>query len=343
MKVQRRFSFAFLSLLFFACGEGTPAGVHPEEWVLVADEDLAGAYLGGTSDRNGDLWVVGGNPDKGVIQQYDGDLWRDMSPPGAKLLWWVHSFDDGAVVAVGRGGGVWVYNDSEWNPLPGPSENEDFYGVWGVSVDDFWIAGGPSLGSLESGAVLRHWDGESWTDGLESIELADDVRNYGSIYKVWGSDSDEVVAVGSHGMAYHFDGKSWSALETPALGSTLFTVVGRSSSDIYAVGSIPIPVLLHWDGTVWESVPLPLDTPPILQGLWAAEGGALYISGLGGYVARRDNEGTWKPGEMETAHSFHAIFGVSGGHLIAVGGNIASVKESYLGTIATTDSTIREF
>jgi hypothetical protein len=56
--------------------------------------------------------------------------------------------------------------------------------------------------------------------------------------------------------------RPWKLVPSPAFGSggTLFGVSGTSSSDVWAVGQSGSgePILEHWDGTAWTSVPQPV-------------------------------------------------------------------------------------
>ena len=64
----------------------------------------------------------------------------------------------------------------------------------------------------------------------------------------WGSGSNDVWAVGGAGSIVHWDGTTWSVVES---GTTrdLNGVWGTGPSDVWAVGSGGI---LHWNGSVWS-------------------------------------------------------------------------------------------
>ena len=67
----------------------------------------------------------------------------------------------------------------------------------------------------------------------------------------------------------HWDGASWSVVPSPnvgSLGNHLEGVAAVSADDVWAVGTrfklidgifVPVPLVLHWDGSVWSVVPAP--------------------------------------------------------------------------------------
>ncbi|HEY3210151.1 MAG TPA: hypothetical protein VGL18_10235 [Actinomycetota bacterium] len=82
----------------------------------------------------------------------------------------------------------------------------------------------------------------------------------------------------------HWDGTSWSIMPSPNegdLGNNLMGVAAASAHDAWAVGTrselmhgvyVPVPLILHWDGSSWKVVPvLGKGTPPngILGGVLA--------------------------------------------------------------------------
>jgi len=79
---------------------------------------------------------------------------------------------------------------------------------------------------------------------------------------------------GSRTLAMHWDGGSWSAVDTPNPGNTpdcrngntgnvLNGIAASASDDVWAVGfsfnchSLLQPMILHWDGAQWKAAPSP--------------------------------------------------------------------------------------
>lgn len=109
-----------------------------------------------------------------------------------------------------------------------------------------------------------------------------------TLFAVWGSSPDDVYAVGDRGAIVHFDGSSWTAMES---GTTkrLWDVMGSSSSRIWAVGANGA-VLFKKSGRSW--IQKEIGTPRTLYSLWVKEDGTVYACGTGGIVLKKD-EWSW--------------------------------------------------
>ena len=57
----------------------------------------------------------------------------------------------------------------------------------------------------------------------------------GSIHDVWGTSGTDVFAVGQGGTILHYDGTTWSEMESVA-ANCLHGIWGSSSTDVFAVG-----------------------------------------------------------------------------------------------------------
>ena len=55
------------------------------------------------------------------------------------------------------------------------------------------------------------------------------------LFDVWGSSPNDVYAVGRYGMILHFDGNTWSQMDS-GVGSDLWGVWGKCDGDVFAVG-----------------------------------------------------------------------------------------------------------
>ena len=77
------------------------------------------------------------------------------------------------------------------------------------------------------------------------------MNNYieGKFSGVWGSSANDVYSVGADGSILHYDGSSWSSMDS-STGYWLGGVWGSSASDVFAVGGNG--TILHYDGSNWS-------------------------------------------------------------------------------------------
>ena len=62
---------------------------------------------------------------------------------------------------------------------------------------------------------------------------------------IWGTSSTDVFVVGAYGTILHYDGSTWSTMNS-GFTFNLSAVWGSSSTDVFAFGTNGI---LHYDGT----------------------------------------------------------------------------------------------
>src|SRR5688500_6096898 len=159
----------------------------------------------------------------------------------------------------------------------------------------------------------------------------------GHLYGVWGSNPQDVYAVGhavdavgNHVLlVYHNDGTGWIEA-SPSLpagwsGGHLYGVWGSSAADVYAVGEGNGPggaLVYHNDGTGWTEAVLSLPAGwsyGVLISVWGSSASDVYAVGWGngpGGALIYHNDGT---GWTEASSSL-----TSGGYLNGVWGSSAS-------------------
>jgi len=99
-------------------------------------------------------------------------------------------------------------------------------------------------------------------------------------------DNEDVFAVGDNGTILHYEGSTWSPMDSGTV-MDLQSVWGSSRSDIYAAGTTfssyedPIGgVLLHYDGSAWSDGPtLPGADAQIYSDVWGTSASDVYITG----------------------------------------------------------------
>jgi hypothetical protein len=116
--------------------------------------------------------------------------------------------------------------------------------------------------------------GPTWTivqspnPGAEHNVLNDvsavSARDAWAVGSVFDESREEVST-----LILHWDGASWSVVPSPnvgTLGNHLEGVTAVSARDVWAVGFrfkliegifVPVPLILHWDGSAWTVVPAP--------------------------------------------------------------------------------------
>ena len=105
-----------------------------------------------------------------------------------------------------------------------------------VALTSDWF-GGQVAGPTSPNAVVSA-DGWEWQNPLPQGNGINDV---------WGSSQSDVFAVNLFGTILHYDGISWSSMNS---GTTeaLYGIWGTSSSDVFAVGDNG--TILHYAGDV---------------------------------------------------------------------------------------------
>lgn len=67
--------------------------------------------------------------------------------------------------------------------------------------------------------------------------------------RIWGSSASDVYCIGYNGLILHYDGQSWSQMDS---GTTkdLLGIWGSSSTNVFVVGGDGI--VLHFNGNTWS-------------------------------------------------------------------------------------------
>jgi len=324
-----------------ACSDDESGGLtEPPVFALVGEGYAPGALFSVWSDGPDDVWVVGGERNRSVVLRFDGTSWRRDDPPTSAQLWWVHGFSGGPVYVVGDGGTIARRDAAGWEVLDSGHPGTTLFGIWGATPDELWAVGGPDRSlpeaSQEGDVILRHRPahGPGWE--RVRLQVLDDkpASAQKNLFKVWGASPEDVFIVGDGGLVLQYDGATWHKADSGVPGIPLFTVVGRSARDVWAVGGFGSPVVIHWDGASWREVDLPLSAPAVLQGIWTAPGAPVTISGFDGFIATLDG-GRWFVSNPVTREAYHAVWG-DGRGLWAAGGDIVSFRPEYQGALAVT-------
>lgn len=173
-----------------------------------------------------------------TIVELDNGIWSPMSahvPPRFNLMD-VWGASNGALFAVGYVSSDYVgtilrYDGSTWAPVD-TEVRKRMFGVWGFAPDDVFAVGesGPQDGPTRFWAgSIYHYDGIAWT----RMQVTENIT---SLYSMWGTSRDHLVAVGGDGLTL-FDGTSWTAVALEGLdGRGLDHVHAAEGTDIFGLG-----------------------------------------------------------------------------------------------------------
>ena len=194
--------------------------------------------------------------------------------------------------------------------------------ISGDAENDVWAVGSLSL----------HFDGSTWT----AIPMANANQMNGvavlSPSDVWAVGGVIRIPFAVFSQIQHFDGDSWSIVESPHFpsGEVLKAIQAVSAQDIFAVGSFTDqfrtqrPLVEHFDGTAWTIMPTPqfergqgavLNAIAIItdSDIWAVgRAGALDFSNDRPFAIHFDGE-NWTAGGVPSVENapFHELRGVA--------------------------------
>jgi hypothetical protein len=148
---------------------------------------------------------------------------------------------------------------------------------------------------------------------------------------VWGSGGSDVYAVGEffdsrdNVLVSHFDGVSWTQVNSDIVGGGIATdVSGTSASDVYVVGySFPTDgyFVLHYNGSSWAVTPF---SDGVLRGVWASAPNDVFAVGFdqdGGFIIRYNGSAWSRMAAPATPDGLADVWGSSGTDVYASGGD----------------------
>jgi hypothetical protein len=230
-----------------------------------------------------DVWAVGGwaRPGElrggGLAAHWDGSAWRTLVLP---------------------------VQDHPASETGGPYDTLN--AVAGTSPTDVWAVGqAQDVPVSESRTLVMHWDGRSW-NRVDSPNVLPEAGGGGvddTLQAVAALAPDDAWAVGSfeaqgirldapatdRPLALHWDGDGWTVVPLPDVGRGGLTgVAATGTDDVWAVGQTVrtsggdyavAPLALHWDGSGWSRVDLPVADDASLTAVAAVPGGGLWAVG----------------------------------------------------------------
>jgi hypothetical protein len=136
---------------------------------------------------------------------------------------------------------------------------------------------------------------------------------------VWGSSSNDVFLVGEGGTRIeHYNGSGWSRMTTGIRFGGLYGVSGSSSNNVYAVG---------WDGstgliyhyTGGAWTSISSGVDVALDGVWVSASGEVFVVGDGGTVLHYDGFNWGTMTQTATGQNLNDVWGTAPDDVYAVG------------------------
>ncbi|MBV69780.1 MAG: hypothetical protein CMH52_00395 [Myxococcales bacterium] len=296
------------------CSPGSDSNGQ-SNWQIAFDEPTLGAYLcaWGADDE---VWVVGGQPDSGVLWHKRDGQWTLATIPDGSLLNWTHGAD-GHQWIVGNTGRILhkAPNTNEW-VVEQSGVSAPLWGVWAADSNRVFAVGGNPIDTGEPDPILLERVDGQW----QRIDLPETDRVFRALFKVWGTSADNVYAVGAKGTILHFDGRSWRQ-QNSGTARDIISLWGHRPDQILAVGGRANGIILSYNGEQWT--PKVLETEPGLNGVWVSADGHATVVGERGRILSVDlDDLSYERQDNPQTSLLHGVWGHDSGYRIAVGGTL---------------------
>ena len=199
-----------------------------------------------------DVYAVGRGPNPtfdGALLHYDGSSWSKVTgTPSVTTngfysdIWGTSASD---IYVLGWDGSIAVlfhFDGASWSDmqLPMPPIKSAPGDVWGTSGNDLWVVGAfNDATNKETGGVVYHFNGSSWTEY--------DPPQTTALYAIHGSSECEVIAAGKYknGSTYeavtmYFDGTAWTESTTNEAQGIEGVWSGESNKTLFAGSRLSI-------------------------------------------------------------------------------------------------------
>jgi len=228
------------------------------------DYDFSGTFTKSISGSSAnDIYVVGY---QGDIYHFNGNSWTYNQ---AASINFNESFNtvwcsqNGHVFIGGSYGVLFRYDKTAWHRDTNRFlldqtywNSENFTGLWGMTSNDIFL----TFGRYNDSRIVRY------RNGTFSI-MTTPIKEY--LYDIWGSDNNNVFAVGGKGTILYYNGDTWVVQNSGTINN-LNTVWGTSSNNVFAAGDNG--TILHYNGTTWS--PMTSYTIHKINDIWGSSGPA---------------------------------------------------------------------
>jgi hypothetical protein len=180
----------------------------------------------------------------------------------------VHGAEQSAQTLVER------WDGRQWTQVPSPSApgySNHMHGMSVASARDIWAVGAYHREADFWQTLAMRWDGTQW-----GVVPSPNPAPISILNAVVAISADDAWAVGEYSrgsrgngsqpLIVRWDGSAWKEIPAPRLagGGVLNAVVALSPDDVWAGGSrddrsgtLPGPLVMHWDGSAWSVVDAP--------------------------------------------------------------------------------------
>ncbi|MGW3043498.1 hypothetical protein ACWC9T_26410 [Kitasatospora sp. NPDC001159] len=272
----------------------------------------------------------------------------------------------GRILAEHWDGAAWASTPIE--PPPGELYNVNLLGSSAPRPDNAWVVGsaavvtgrtpGPNGGTsveTRTTGLIEHWDGTAWhrmsADGIDGDWWLNSVTEIAR---------DDVWAVGNTAapddkpVLLHYDGRAWSRVEAPAFtgfAGEYQSVAASGPKDVWVVGRALLadkdrghPLVAHFDGRTWTTVPAPEGVAGKLWSVTAVPGGMAAVgwdsSGPQDRpIGFRYTHGRWQTLDLSVTGyenlSYQAVVAAPGNRLTALGAGNTPKSPDYQPLVLT--------
>ncbi len=182
-----------------------------------------------------DLYYVCGV--NGSVYRIEPDAGRRILPSRgttASLLT-VWGRDDLTIFVAGIDGTVLARQGEGWRIMQQPDEST-IWELWGANNNAVFAAAG--------NRILR-FDGHIWSVAYRAS------ADWANFVTIWGRSAYDVYAAGDSGRVIHFDGGSWTPMET-GTDKDIGVIRGRTDGNVYTAGQGGI--IMEYDGSTWRKI-----------------------------------------------------------------------------------------
>jgi hypothetical protein len=269
--------------IFAVGGWGTILHYDGNQWTTMDSGTTSTLYdIFGLSENH--RYAVGSS---GTILHHDGAQWTAMDTGIIDDLLSIWGSGPNNIYAVGENDAIVHYDGTQWTKLSINNIEETVSNVWGTSSvwgtsanDIFMMTIGWEEDVYETryyNSTISHYDGNNWTHNTISD------LNY--LEQISGSSPQNILAVGSFGQAFHYDGSEWTIFINNEYFDWLMDVWTNSNDNAFIVSNYGR--IFYYDGNRWTAMITRPSTS--LNGVWGI-GNKTFAVGNNGTILQFDND-----------------------------------------------------